>query len=98
VEPAAAREGSQPATRQSATRQSATTQAEQQVLDELMRRDDVAAAPESDPNLFETSPEEEPMTMAASAGNGTRTNGTPQPVIDDLDIPPVLRRYRRHVQ
>jgi len=74
------------------------TQAEQQVLDELMQRDELAAAPaEPAPGLFEA-PEELPMTMAASAGNGMRTNGAPQPVIDDLDIPPVLRRYRRHVQ
>jgi cell division protein FtsZ len=88
----------------------AAASAEQQVLDELMRREEetagagtyngtaYAAAPEPDPGLFPTQPEEPPMTMAASAGSGTRTNGPPQPVMDDLDIPPVLRRYRRHVQ
>jgi len=42
--------------------------------------------------------EEAPMTMAAAAGGAPKVNGTPQPPIDDLDIPPVLRRYRRHVQ
>ena len=90
--------------------QSAAASAEQQVLDELMRREEeaagagtytgpaYAAAPESDPTLFPTQPEEPAMSMAASAGSGIRTNGSPQPVIDDLDIPPVLRRYRRHVQ
>ncbi len=56
---------------------------------------------ESDQMLFPAQPspqEDSPMTMAASAAGGARTNGAPQPPIDDLDIPPVLRRYRRNVQ
>jgi cell division protein FtsZ len=78
----------------------AAVTAEQAVLEELMRRDeaplDTAEEPES--SEFQLQEEDPQMSMAASAGGSPRTNGSPQPVIDDLDIPPVLRRYRRHVQ
>jgi cell division protein FtsZ len=74
---------------------------EQAVLEELMRPDETYPMQEPEAPEFQLQDEESPaeqMTMAASAGASSRTNGTPQPAIDDLDIPPVLRRYRRHVQ
>jgi cell division protein FtsZ len=77
----------------------ATITAEQAVLEELMRPEEPGAevAAEAEPEQMQLQGEEA-MSMAAAAGGSPRTNGTPQPVIDDLDIPPVLRRYRRHVQ
>ncbi|HXP83763.1 MAG TPA: cell division protein FtsZ [Bryobacteraceae bacterium] len=73
---------------------------EQAVLEELMRREETPAdaAQEPEPSEFQLQDEDPQMSMAASAGGSPRINGSPQPVIDDLDIPPVLRRYRRHVQ
>ena len=89
---------------------SAAPTPEQQVLEELMRPEeshmqaeayaDSESTPEPDGSRFEAPAEEAPAdsqrAMAATAGGSVRTNGAP--VIDDLDIPPVLRRYRRHVQ
>ncbi len=60
------------------------------------------AAAAVEPPVAETDPETaydaQPATMTASAGATPHTNGTTEPLFDDLDLPAILRRDRRLLQ
>jgi cell division protein FtsZ len=50
------------------------------------------------PTSAEESPESEPSRAMAAAAAPAQTNGAPETLFEDLDVPAILRRDRRFVQ